>query len=172
MLTLIFCIDNIYIYKKGVGMKKTFKKLRIRQVQGSLNKYNILTADSKPKNGWLKTIRVSLNMTGIDFAKKLNCSRINAIGLEKREENGTITLKTLKNAAAALNCRLVYALVPEKPLNQIMEDQARKIAKKQLAEVNHSMALEQQGLTLEQLTQQENDLVEELLSNPKNLWSE
>ena len=45
------------------------------------------------------------------------------------------------------------------------------IAKKRIKIINHSMALEQQGLNPKQLQQQEDDLVQELLQgNPKKLW--
>jgi predicted DNA-binding mobile mystery protein A len=154
-------------------MKKIFKKLMLEQVQRGLEGFSSLAKRSAPKNGWIRTIREALGISTAFLGKRLGCSRTNITLMEQRETTGNITLKSLEEIAQALNCKLVYGFVPIEPLEDVMEKQARAVAKKQIELVNHSMKLEQQGLSSNQLQQQEDELVEELLSgNPKKLWSE
>ena len=66
--------------------------------------------------------------------------------IEQAEANGTITLNSLEKAAQAMDCRLVYAIVPRKPLDELVEDRAHQKAKKSLKMTSHTMALEAQEL--------------------------
>lgn len=152
-------------------MAKNFKKLMRLQVQNTLTAFTSLANQPRPPVGWVKTIRAALGMSSQALAKRLRCSQTNVIAMEKRETQGNITLETLEQVAAALQCKLVYALVPEKSLEQILTAQAHKVAQRQIKAINHSMSLEQQGLTNQQLQQQEAALVAELLEgNLKELW--
>ncbi len=55
-------------------------------------------------------------------------------------------LDSLEKAAQALDCRLVYGIVPRKPLELLVEERASRLAKKRLKSTAHSMALEAQGV--------------------------
>jgi predicted DNA-binding mobile mystery protein A len=153
-------------------MSDIFKKLMREQVQDSLNAFAELAQKPVPKKGWIRTIRDALGMSSAVLADRLGCSRANISTTEQREKQGTITLNTLEDFAKAMNCKLVYCLIPLETLDKTLEKQARKIAQKRTKIINHSMALEKQGLNPKQLKQQEDDLVRELLrGNPKTLWS-
>ncbi|MBY0110348.1 MAG: mobile mystery protein A [Candidatus Babeliaceae bacterium] len=153
-------------------MANKFKKLMREQVQESLNNFLILAQKPVPIKGWIRTIRDALGMSSYVLADRLGCARANVTLMEQRERQGTISLETLEQVARALDCKLVYCLVPIESLDRILEKQARLIAKKRVRAINHSMKLEQQGLNQKQLQQQEEDLVQELLQgDPKNLWS-
>jgi predicted DNA-binding mobile mystery protein A len=144
-------------------MINRFKKLMREQVQESINNFLELTKKPIPKKGWIRTIREALGMSSYVLANRLGCSRSNITSIEHRETKGTISLETLEQVAQAMNCKLVYCLVPIEPLDNI--------AKKRIKIINHSMALEEQGLKPKQLQRQEDDLVQELLQgNPKKLW--
>jgi predicted DNA-binding mobile mystery protein A len=152
-------------------MIKKFKKLMREQIESSLSEHIELVNKEAPKKGWIRTIREALGMSSYALAARLGCTRVNLNALEKREAKDAISLKTLKQVAEALNCKLVYVLVPNESFDITLEKQARLIAKKRIATINHSMTLEQQGLNQNQLKQQEEDLVQELLQgDPKNLW--
>ncbi len=152
-------------------MKGSFRKLMREQLQRTLNNLKSLIATPIPQKGWIRTMREALGMSSRVFSKRMGCSQANVIALEKRERSGTVSLQLLEQAAKAMHCKLVYGFVPLKPLDQILEDQARIIAKKEVHLINHSMNLEQQGLASKQLKQQEDDLVQELLyDHPKKLW--
>lgn len=154
-----------------INMKQLFQKTMCEQIQESLDKPGELSKQSTPKTGWIKVIRQALGMTSYQLAKRANCTQSNIMALERREKAGTISINSLNQAAKAMNCRVVYFFVPEKTLNQVMDDQAHLIAKKQLQAVSHSMALEQQAITKQQTKEQEDSLAKELLNgNPKHLW--
>jgi len=152
-------------------MSDGFKKLMLEQAQESLGGFSDMAKKPVPKKGWIRTLREALGMSSYVLANRMGCSRENITSIEQRERKGNISLKILEQVAQAMNCKLVYCFVPIEPLDKILEAQAKKIAKKQIRSVNHSMKLEQQGLNPKQLRQQEDDLVQELLKgNPKNLW--
>ena len=152
-------------------MANSFKKLMRQQIQENVDQFSRMAPNQTPPKGWLRAIREALGISTHQLAKKFDRSQSNILQQELREKNGTITLRALEEAAAQLHCKLVYCLVPEKPLEKILEDQARLKAKKEIALINHSMALEMQGLTAKHLEQQEENLVQELLQgNPRKLW--
>ena len=66
--------------------------------------------------------------------------------MEKAEAEDRITLKSLRAAANALDCDLVYALVPRADtMQELIEGRARADAQKHVIGVEHSMALENQA---------------------------
>jgi predicted DNA-binding mobile mystery protein A len=110
-------------------------------------------------------------MTTTQFGKRLGVSQSTALGFEKSEVSKGITLETLERAARALDCRLVYALVPSKPLELLVEDQARELAKKRLRATSHSMALEDQRVDEADERDHLERLVQKLLNQPGSaLW--
>lgn len=67
--------------------------------------------------------------------------------LEKSEADYRITLGSLRDAADALGCELVYALVPRSgSMRQLAEQPARAKAAESVRAVEHSMALEDQAV--------------------------
>ena len=115
----------------------------------------------------------ALGMTTGQLAKRLGVQQPRIIVLERGEVDGNITVKSLERAAEALGCRLVYALIPEKPLADTIRKRASLIAKRQLASVEQTMRLEAQGvLDKAQHTEAHQRLVERLLRCPARLWDE
>lgn len=86
-------------------------------------------------------------MTTAQLASRLGMTQPGVIQLEQSEANGSAAFKTLKRAAEALDCQLVYAMVPRGSLEGMIEARALEIARARLAEVGHSMALEAQEVT-------------------------
>jgi len=153
-------------------MTNEFKKLMRKQIEASLKKVSDFSQEPLPKSGWIKAVRNALGISSAVLAKKLGCTRPNISYIEQTEQKGTISLDTLKQVAEVMNCKVVYCLVPLESFDKTLENQARLIAKKRIEFVNHSMKLEQQGLTKDQLKQQEDALVKELLEgDPKKLWN-
>jgi predicted DNA-binding mobile mystery protein A len=85
-----------------------------------------------PPRGWSKAIRTALGMTGAQFAKRLSVSPPTVVSLERSEANGKIQIETLRRAAEALDCTLVYAFVPKTSLEQNINGRARKRAMEHL----------------------------------------
>lgn len=82
----------------------------------------------------------------------------------------SITLRSLRKAAEALDCRLVYALVPQDgSLQALVQKQALHKAKEIVSAVDHTMQLESQGVGNAQTKIKE--MAEELAKNPNTqLW--
>lgn len=99
-----------------------------------------------PRSGWIRAIRNALGMSQAVLAKRLGVSAAAASKLERAERHGGITVSKLAEVAAALDCTLVYALVPNSTLEQAVMGQARKVATEMLGYVATTMALEAQGI--------------------------
>jgi predicted DNA-binding mobile mystery protein A len=68
------------------------------------------------------------------------------VQLQHSEERESISLKRLREAAAAMECELVYALVPKTgKLTDVIEERNRKKAAERVVAVEHTMALENQA---------------------------
>src|SRR6185312_7982343 len=68
---------------------------------------------TKPVRAVVKPLREALFQTTRKVAKKMGVSQQSYVKLEKREAQGTISLQSLEQLAKALDCELIYALVPE-----------------------------------------------------------
>jgi len=132
-----------------------------------------LAQSPRPPKGWLRAIRDALGMTTAQFARRLGVSQPRIIELEQSEVSGSVTLNTLQRAAEALGCRLVYALIPEKPLAETVSERAELVAERQLKAVEQTMRLEDQSVkgttAAKDLRRQ---FIDELLRRPARLWDE
>ena len=125
-----------------------------RQLDKRLNTLHNTEVFARPPRGWVKAIREALGMTTAQMARRLGVAQSRAVTIEQAEAKGTITLNSLEKAAQALDCRLVYVLVPRKPLEALVEDRAQALAKKRLKSTAHSMALEDQSVETEDESEQ------------------
>lgn len=147
------------------------KAIADRQTKAYIDKTLQHSESWKPTEGWIRTIRNTLSMTAAQLAKRLNISASAVTQMERKEVKGEITLKQLEKAAASLNCQLVYMLVPERPLEEIISRQARLVAERELHRVDASMRLERQSVGQEKLEEAISDRTRELSQNPtKELW--
>jgi predicted DNA-binding mobile mystery protein A len=99
-----------------------------------------------PRSGWLRAIRDALGMSAAVVAKRMGVTPQAVLAMESSEVNERIRLDTLRRAADALECELVYVLLPRAPLQRLVEDQAMRVALQQLGRVGVTMALEGQGV--------------------------
>ena len=110
----------------------------------------ILNSDAdrliRPTRGWIRAIREALGMTTTQLAARLEISQPTLHAIEKSEMLRSIKLNTLERTARGLDCQLVYALVPRKPLQEMVLERVRATTERQLKATGHSMALEAQGV--------------------------
>ena len=110
-------------------------------------------------------------MTTKQLGTRLGVSQPTALGFEKSEVAGSITLDSLTRVANALDCRLVYVVVPRKRLEALVEERARELARRRLPSVSHSMALEDQRVEVVDEEDQLEGAVRRLLDQPGSaLW--
>lgn len=91
--------------------------------------------------------------------------------LEHNEIHDRIQLGTLRQAADALECDLVYVLLPRTSLDLTARSQARRKATAIIAEVAHHSRLEDQALTPTQTAAQIERLADQLIDQ-RGLWRE
>ena len=129
---------------------------------GPVRRYNA------PVRGWIKAIREALGMTAEQLAKRLGVKQPSVVAMEQSEAKGSIELATLRRVAEALDCTLVYALVPNKPLEAVVRDRARAFARRRREHVEHSMLLEDQKVTAKDAEARLDEIVRE--TNPRLFW--
>ena len=144
--------------------------LLLRQVDAKLAPWRDLQR-RPPAAGWLRVVRRALGMSAAQLADRLSISRQSLAALERREQEGTVTLEALSKAAAALDCDLVYALVPRSRLSKTVEHQARLRAAEEIQNTAHTMRLEAQGVSAEETERLIQERALQLLStSPRRVW--
>ena len=145
----------------------------IRHLDSRFATLRPLLKTQRPPKGWLRAVRDALGMTTKQFARRLGVSQPRIVELEQSEAGGTVTLNTLQRAAEALGCRLVYALVPEKPLADTVRERAELLARQRQAAVEHTMRLEDQAVKDKRAGRALHEqIIEDLLQRPARLWDE
>ena len=124
-----------------------------------------------PPKGWVRAIRDALGMSASQLGARLGVKPQTVADLEKSEALGTIQLKTLRKVAEALDCTLLYALAPNSSLEDTIQERARRIARKEIARIGHSMDLEAQGLSKAEREAQIDDYIREHLRE-RDLWEQ
>ena len=128
-------------------MRSGFRNLRLKQLDRSLEQYQAARKVPRPSKGWIRAIRQALGVSSGELARRLGTSRQLPLQLEKSEAEDRITLKSLRAVANALDCDLVYALVPRAAsMEELIENRARTEARQRVLGVEHSMALENQAV--------------------------
>ena len=150
-------------------MSSDFNYLRLEQLQSSLDAYAGLRIKRSPPRGWLKEIREALGMTERQQAARLGVTGSAVHKSEQSEADERITLGQLRRMADSLGCDLVYAVVPRKPLEEIVQRRATQLAIEEVHGVAHTMGLEDQRPTDARIQRQVTRRAEELL---RGRWSE
>ena len=119
-------------------------------------------------------MRKIIGLRGDQLAARMHIAQSTVSELERSEADGTITLNSLRRAAAAMECRLVYTFVPlETSFEAIVRSRAEEIAYEQIAAIGHTMALEDQATSESAHAEIVREYVEQLISNlPRELWDE
>jgi len=108
-------------------------------------------------------------MTAVDLGTRMGRAETSVLSLETSEREHRIRLSSLEKAADALDCDVVYALVPRRPLEQMVHDRARQVAATRLDLVGHSMLLEDQQVEPGARADQLEDETRALIDAP-DLW--
>ena len=149
-------------------MKKNYKISR-RKIDNKFEEFKQLSVFESNITCWIRTIRQALGITTTQLAKKMDLNQSRIVAMEKEEKN--LKLSTLEKVAEALDCKLVYALVPKTSLEEMAYNQAQKKAMKILSKITHNMALENQTPVYDKIELE--DMVQELLNGSQaRLWDE
>ncbi|HEY4336689.1 MAG TPA: mobile mystery protein A [Puia sp.] len=134
--------------------------------------YNDLQNAALPVSGWIKAIRTSLGMTLQQLGNKLALTKQSVQDIEKREQEGSITLNALRAAASALDMELVYGFVPrDGSLEELIDRKARELATQIVLRTSNTMKLEDQENSKQRI---EKAIAERVLAlkneMPRALW--
>lgn len=125
-----------------------------------------------PPTGWVKATRMALGMSLIQLAGKLGISKQSVQEMEQREKDGSITLKSLKQVAKAMDMQLVYGFVPnDGSLDALIERKAKELAARIVLRTSQTMKLEDQensDLRIKKAIQERTAIIKNEL--PKILW--
>ena len=127
----------------------------------------------RPPRGWIRAIREALGMTTRQLARRMNKGQSAIVEMEQSEARDSVSLGLLRQAAEALDCTLIYAIVPNRPIDGMLRARAAEIASQQLARASHTMALANQGLDRAAHEAERERLIDELLrGSPARLWDD
>ena len=152
-------------------MVKKYQKTALEQLDASLAQFAPLRDMQPPRKGWIRAIRDALGMSGRQLGQRMGVSKMWVADMERLEANGATSLKTLRRAAEAMDCVLVYALVPKTSLKETLLKQARQKVRQDMARASHTMALEDQALAKEEVAKATETAAASLLDKiPKTFW--
>jgi predicted DNA-binding mobile mystery protein A len=137
-------------------------------LDGHFDEWQQLRGLARPQRGWIRAVREALGMSAAALAGRLGTTAGAVTRLEQSEAADRIQLDTLRRAADALGCDLVYLVVPRRPLSAVVRDRARQLARVQVAATEQTMRLEDQATG--EAKEMEDQITEQLLERG-GLWS-
>lgn len=139
-----------------------------RALDEKLRKFQPVEKHQPPLRGWIRALRDSLGLSAAQLGNRLGVRSQSVDDWEKSEMAGAIRLDTLRRVGRAMDCTLVYALVPNTSLDETVLRKADRVARAAISGVSHTMALEDQ-LVSGSLQQQIDDYIEEHISE-RDIW--
>lgn len=146
------------------------RRLARRSLDARLLPYRQGDGLRPPTRGWIRALRDALGMTSSQLGLRIGVSAQAITGLEQSEAAGTAQLNTLRRAAEALDATLIYALVPNKPLEQMVQDRAATLARRAIERVDQTMRLEGQATDLSALEEAMSSYIHQL--RDRELWDD
>ena len=148
----------------------------LQQYQRFVDQASQSNADlTLPPEGWLRTMRKALGMSGAQLARRMGVSRALISQAENNEVSGNVTMKTMQTMAEAMGCRFVHAVLP--PMGKETEDvilaQAVKKARALVERTDVHMVLENQSLSESEREKQLNRLAQRLaIEMASDFWND
>ncbi|TFH38374.1 MAG: mobile mystery protein A [Bacteroidia bacterium] len=148
------------------------KRLIREQLDNKIAKFRNLDDIVIPPQGWIYSIRQGINMSLRQLGQRLSITPQSVKEIEEREKNGTISIKVLRQVAAALNMKFVYGFIPsEITLDGMIEKRAEELARSIVERTSIQMGLEDQKNTPERIEKAIKEKAVEIKNNmPKILW--
>jgi predicted DNA-binding mobile mystery protein A len=148
------------------------RKLVISQLDRKFANIKTLTDLNTPVEGWIRTIRTVLKMSLRQLGTRLGISAQSVKEIEQREVDGSITIKALREAANALEMKVVYVVLPkDESIEKLIERKANELAREIVLRTSHTMLLEDQGNSDSRIEKAIKEKTEEIKNTmPKYLW--
>ena len=148
------------------------KSLQIQQLNTKMLTYSNLQKVAPPPTGWIKAIRTTIGMSMQQMGNRLSITKQSVQDIERRENDGSISIKALREAAKALDMQFVYGLVPiDGSLEELIDRKAKELARQIVLRTNNTMKLEDQENTPQRIEKAIQERTTALKNEmPKTLW--
>ncbi|ERM81996.1 hypothetical protein P872_07525 [Rhodonellum psychrophilum GCM71 = DSM 17998] len=148
------------------------KKIQFDQLESKVKRFSHARELLNPPTGWIRAIRLAFGMSLQQLANKLKMTKQSVQEIEMREKEGSITLRSLRETARALDMELVYGFVPKDgSLENYLDIKARSLAEKIVSRTSNTMKLEDQENTKQRLKKAIEERVIIIKRElPKALW--
>jgi predicted DNA-binding mobile mystery protein A len=147
-------------------------RLIINQLDAKFEKISGISNLDNPASGWITSIRKAIGMSLEQLGKRLSITKQSAKELEQREKDGSISVRSLREAAAAMDMKLVYWLIPKDgTLDALIERKAKEIATQVVMRTSNTMKLEDQENSsdrIQQAIRERTQIIKQEM--PKLLW--
>ncbi len=149
------------------------KSLQLQQLNNKMLSFVSLKQVAMPPTGWIKAIRNAIGMSMQQLGNKLKVSKQGVMDIEKREKEGSITIKSLREIARVMDMQLVYGFVPnDGSLDALIEKRATELAKQIVMRTANTMNLENQANSKERIDTAIKERAAEIKKEmPKILWN-
>src|ERR1035437_4559253 len=97
-----------------MGIAKEAREQIRRRMEDALPGYRMGRAAAGEMASWVRAVRQAVGMPAIEFARRMGVQEREVYRMERAEEESRIELGSLRRAAEALDCELIYALTPRK----------------------------------------------------------
>jgi predicted DNA-binding mobile mystery protein A len=148
------------------------RSLQIQQLDSKMLAYHSLQKVVPPPVGWIKAVRTAIGMSMLQLGNLLSITKQSVQDMERREKDGSITIKTLREAAEALDMQLVYGFLPnDGNLEALIDRKAKELATQIVLRTSNTMKLEDQENTKQRIEKAIQERAAILRNEmPKALW--
>ena len=161
-------------WKDDMRSNKKQQHTQRRIVEQKIARFGKLN-EPAPPSGWVKAIRGALGLSIRQLAERVGVGHGSINQIEKREPKRRVTLESLDQVARAMDCKLVYAIVPQEvggTLEDIIDARAKEAATRIVRNVAHSMRLEAQGTSEKEIIHEVDRIAKELKeSGDSRIWN-
>lgn len=146
--------------------------LQRQQLNSKMQAFASLQKVAVPPTGWIKAVRLAIGMSMEQLGKKLSITRQGVQNMERREQDGSLTLKSLREAAKAFDMQLIYGFVPlDGSLDALIDRKARELAIQIVMRTSNTMKLEDQENSKERIEKAIEERAITIKNEmPKTLW--
>lgn len=148
------------------------KSLQQQQLGRKMSTFPKEQDNAMPPSGWINAIRTALGMSLQQLGDKMSITKQSVQNIEKREKDGSVTIKSLRAAAKAMDMHLVYGFVPiDGSLDALIDRKVRELATQIVMRTSDTMKLENQENTKKRIEKAIKERAEIIKNEmPKILW--
>jgi transcriptional regulator with XRE-family HTH domain len=105
-------------------MKVSIQKVARKRLDAEMQPFRRAAMEKHPTSALLRTLRKAMKIYSPEIAAKIGRSSLTVFAMERREAKGKITLRDMERYANAMDCIVVYGIVPRggRTLEELYEE--------------------------------------------------